>query len=81
MNINIDKDKELIEMPLCDVPVGWVFKFKRGDQTSMLRLGDGCGYCELGQAYHSVEKLDRESIDANQETVLVLGKLQTLGIV
>lgn len=81
MNIDINKDKEQIEMPLCDVPVGWVFKFKRGDQTSMLRLGDSCGYCELGTSYHSVEELDRESIDVNQETVLVYGKLQTLGIV
>ena len=81
MNIDIDKNKELIEMPLCDVPVGWVFKFKRGNQISMLRLGDGCGYCELGTAYHSVEELDSDAIDTNKETVLVFGKLQTLGVV
>jgi len=81
MNIDISKDKEVIPMRLCDVPVGWVFKFKRGSENSMLKLSDGCGICELGGAWQSSEVLDMEIISKNQEEVLVLGQLQTLGIV
>jgi len=81
MQIIKDKNKECIEMPLCDVPVGWIFTFKRGDKTPMLRLSDSCGYCELGTAWHSVEELDFDSIDINGEIVSVHGKLSAISVI
>lgn len=61
--------------PLCEVKIGWIFKFK-GIRTPILRVSDG--YCELGDAFDCVEMLDRKKIDKNTEIVNVYGKLKSL---
>jgi len=72
-----DKKKKVDLVALCDVPTGYVFKFK-GSKVPMLRLASNCGYCEIGEAWESVEELDREKIQDNTEQVKVYGKLKAL---
>lgn len=79
MQIIKDKKKKLEIMSLCDVPVGYIFKF-RSSRIPMLRLGINCGYCELGDNFESVEELDRELISDNTEKVKVYGKLKALTV-
>lgn len=75
--IRKDKKKKLDIIALCDVPVGFVFKFKN-DEIPMLKLSRGCGYCELGEGWDSVEMLDRRYIEDNIEMVTVYGKLKAI---
>ena len=77
MRIVRDKKKKLDIVALCDVPAGFIFKF-RNKTILMLRLGEDCGYCELSGAWHSVEELDREKIQDNIEQVEVYGKLKAI---
>ena len=79
MKIVRDSKKKPIIMPLCDVPVGHIFKFKN-IKTPMLRLSKGCGYCELGEAWDSVVRLDMVHVDANREIVSVYGEILSLEI-
>lgn len=79
MQIIRNRKKKLDVIALCDVPVGFVFKF-RNIKTLMLRLGSDCGYCELGEAWESVEELDREKISDNIELVTVFGKLKAITV-
>ncbi len=80
MKVVRDKRIEPMSMRLCDVPVGFVFEFDRGRGEPNLRLGNGCGYCELGDAFESVEELDQDRIDVNTEDVKVFGKLESVCI-
>ncbi len=80
MKVVRDKRIEPMIMKLCDVPVGFVFEFDRGKDGSNLRLGNGCGYCEIDDAFESVEKLDGDVIDNNTEEVKVYGKLDAVCI-
>lgn len=80
MRVIRDKKKKLDIVALCDVPAGFVFKFKN-ISTPMLRLASDCGYCELGKSWDSVEQLDREKINNNIEQVKVYGRLTSISVV
>lgn len=77
MQIIKPDEKKLTIISLCDVPAGYVFRFMQ-NESPMLRLQSNCGYCELDEAFESIEELDRELIENNTEKVRVYGKLKSV---